>query len=418
VRKLGRPLRLVSPVDGRTVAPQRARTGEREHPARDATEHHALAREAAQRALGAAGIPEAGIRGRQAEERVEVAGLHVGEQEIGVEAHARGGSDRARGLAQEAPGEARAPEISLAARKGSMAEVRPAMGKPGNRRNPQAREAARMHGGLDLRRACFTVGNIVRKTGTERHGPRARDRAGRRGRSEPEHDPARARSGLMQDPHGCGSGRAQPRDGDRARGAQPPRGAGDDGGGPRRGDRGCPSGCCRKIENGVTSPSLARCRRCATPSRAPSRDPSAGFEERRRCSIVPRGRASGDRARGHAGGAPVPPSWGISGPTVGGGGEMEPYAHHADRPSRTCSRTFQHDGIELLLCGGEVDYRQGPVVPPASARFAPVRCRCSDGPEVSKSCRRVLSVISFSQPEGPQGRFPGAERLRGMRARL
>jgi transcriptional regulator with XRE-family HTH domain len=157
-------------------------------------------------------------------------------------------------------------------------------------------------------------------------------------------------------------------------------------------------GMLSKIENGVTSPSLATLQALAHALSCPLTAFFRGFEERREVSHVRAGEHLEIERRGTRAGHQYHLLGHIG--ANGTGVVMEPYLITLTTESDVFP-AFQHEGIEILyMLEGEVTYRHGerlfPLRPGDSLIF---EADARHGPEVLDVLpARYLSVIAYPQP--------------------
>jgi len=157
-------------------------------------------------------------------------------------------------------------------------------------------------------------------------------------------------------------------------------------------------GMLSKIENGITSPSLATLQALSHAFSCPLTAFFRGFEERREVQHVKAGEHLEIERRGTRAGHQYHLLGHIG--ANGSGGVMEPYLITLTAESDVFP-TFQHEGIELLyMLEGEVTYRHGdrlfPLKPGDSLIFD---ADARHGPEVlDKLPARYLSIIAYPQP--------------------
>jgi transcriptional regulator with XRE-family HTH domain len=157
-------------------------------------------------------------------------------------------------------------------------------------------------------------------------------------------------------------------------------------------------GMLSKIENGVTSPSLATLQALSHAFSCPLTAFFRGFEERREVQHVRAGEHLETERRGTRAGHQYHLLGHIG--ANGSGVVMEPYLITLTTESDVFP-TFQHDGIELLfMLEGEVTYRHGDRLfhlRPGDSLLFDADAR--HGPEVlDRLPARYLSVISYPQP--------------------
>jgi transcriptional regulator with XRE-family HTH domain len=157
-------------------------------------------------------------------------------------------------------------------------------------------------------------------------------------------------------------------------------------------------GMLSKIENGVTSPSLATLQALSNALSCPITAFFRGFEERREVQHVRAGEHLEIERRGTRAGHQYHLLGHIG--ANGSGVVMEPYLITLTTESDVFP-TFQHDGIELLyMLEGEVTYRHGDRLfhlRPGDSLLFDADAR--HGPEVlNRLPARYLSVISYPQP--------------------
>lgn len=157
-------------------------------------------------------------------------------------------------------------------------------------------------------------------------------------------------------------------------------------------------GMLSKIENGITSPSLATLQALSHAFSCPLTAFFRGYEERREVQHVKAGEHLEIERRGTRAGHQYHLLGHIG--ANGSGVVMEPYLITLTTQSDVFP-TFQHDGIELLfMLEGEVTYRHGdrlfPLKPGDSLLFD---ADARHGPEVlDRLPARYLSVICYPQP--------------------
>lgn len=157
-------------------------------------------------------------------------------------------------------------------------------------------------------------------------------------------------------------------------------------------------GMLSKIENGITSPSLATLQALSHAFSCPLTAFFRGYEERREVQHVKAGEHLEIERRGTRAGHQYHLLGHIG--ANGSGVVMEPYLITLTTESDVFP-TFQHDGIELLyMLEGEVTYRHGdrlfPLKPGDSLIFD---ADARHGPEVlDRLPARYLSVICYPQP--------------------
>jgi transcriptional regulator with XRE-family HTH domain len=157
-------------------------------------------------------------------------------------------------------------------------------------------------------------------------------------------------------------------------------------------------GMLSKIENGITSPSLATLQALAHAFSAPITAFFRGYEEKREVQHVRAGDHLEIERRGTRAGHQYHLLGHIG--SNASGVVVEPYIITLTEESDVFP-TFQHDGIELLfMLEGEVTYRHGDQLfhlRPGDSLFFDADAR--HGPEVlNKLPARYLSVISYPQP--------------------
>ncbi len=157
-------------------------------------------------------------------------------------------------------------------------------------------------------------------------------------------------------------------------------------------------GMLSKIENGITSPSLATLQALAHAFSAPITALFRGYEEKRAVQHVKAGEHLEIERRGTRAGHQYHLLGHIG--SNASGVVVEPYLITLTEVSDVFP-TFQHDGIELLfMLEGEVTYRHGDQLfhlKPGDSLFFDADAR--HGPEVlNKLPARYLSVISYPQP--------------------
>lgn len=161
---------------------------------------------------------------------------------------------------------------------------------------------------------------------------------------------------------------------------------------------GLSTGMLSKIENGVTSPSLATLQAIAHALSCPLTAFFRGYEERREVSHVRAGEHLEIERRGTRAGHQYHLLGHIG--ANGTGVVMEPYLITLTTESDTFP-TFQHEGIEILyMLEGEVTYRHGerlfPLRPGDSLIF---EADARHGPEILERLpARYLSIIAYPQP--------------------
>ena len=157
-------------------------------------------------------------------------------------------------------------------------------------------------------------------------------------------------------------------------------------------------GMLSKIENGITSPSLATLQALAHAFSAPITAFFRGYEEKREVQHVKAGEHLEIERRGTRAGHQYNLLGHIG--SNASGVVVEPYLITLTEESDVFP-TFQHDGIELLfMLEGEVTYRHGDQLfhlCPGDSLFFDADAR--HGPEVLNILpARYLSVISYPQP--------------------
>lgn len=157
-------------------------------------------------------------------------------------------------------------------------------------------------------------------------------------------------------------------------------------------------GMLSKIENGITSPSLATLQALSHAFSCPVTAFFRGFEERREVQHVRAGEHLEIERRGTRAGHQYHLLGHIG--ANGSGVVVEPYLITLTAESDVFP-TFQHDGIELLyMLEGEVTYRHGDQLfhlRPGDSLFFDADAR--HGPEMlNRLPARYLSVISYPQP--------------------
>jgi transcriptional regulator with XRE-family HTH domain len=157
-------------------------------------------------------------------------------------------------------------------------------------------------------------------------------------------------------------------------------------------------GMLSKIENGMTSPSLATLQALAHAFSTPITAFFRGYEEKREVQHVKAGEHLEIERRGTRAGHQYHLLGHIG--SNASGVVVEPYLITLTEESDVFP-TFQHDGIELLfILEGEVTYRHGDQLfhlRPGDSLF--FDADAPHGPEVlDKLPARYLSVISYAQP--------------------
>ncbi len=157
-------------------------------------------------------------------------------------------------------------------------------------------------------------------------------------------------------------------------------------------------GMLSKIENGITSPSLATLQALAHAFSAPITAFFRGYEEKREVQHVKAGEHLEIERRGTRAGHQYNLLGHIG--SNASGVVVEPYLITLTEESDVFP-TFQHDGIELLfMLEGEVTYRHGDQLfhlCPGDSLFFDADAR--HGPEMlNRLPARYLSVISYPQP--------------------
>jgi transcriptional regulator with XRE-family HTH domain len=157
-------------------------------------------------------------------------------------------------------------------------------------------------------------------------------------------------------------------------------------------------GMLSKIENGVTSPSLATLQALAHAFSAPITAFFRGYEERREVQHVRAGEHLEIERRGTRAGHQYHLLGHIG--SNASGVVVEPYLITLTEESDVFP-TFQHDGIELLyMLEGEVTYRHGDrlfLLRPGDSLIFDADAR--HGPEIlNRLPARYLSIIAYPQP--------------------
>jgi transcriptional regulator with XRE-family HTH domain len=215
---------------------------------------------------------------------------------------------------------------------------------------------------------------------------------------EPEQEATRARLGLTQDPHRVREAAERNLETAIGREVRSHRRAQGMTVADLAAATGLSIGMLSKIENGVTSPSLATLQALSNALSCPITAFFRGFEERREVQHVRAGEHLEIERRGTRAGHQYHLLGHIG--ANGSGVVMEPYLITLTTESDVFP-TFQHDGIELLyMLEGEVTYRHGDRLfhlRPGDSLLFDADAR--HGPEVlNRLPARYLSVISYPQP--------------------
>jgi len=157
------------------------------------------------------------------------------------------------------------------------------------------------------------------------------------------------------------------------------------------------SGMLSKIENGLTSPSLATLNALANALQVPVTSLFRGYEEQRDVTVIKAGEGLVIERRGSGAGH----QYQLLGHTIGKPYSIEPYIITISDPSEVFP-IFQHAGTELIyMLEGKVTYRHGDkthLLEPGDSMF--FDAEASHGPdEILKLPCRYLSIIVSQSSE-------------------
>jgi len=155
------------------------------------------------------------------------------------------------------------------------------------------------------------------------------------------------------------------------------------------------SGMMSKIENGLTSPSLATLNALANALHVPVTSLFQGFEEQRDVTVIKAGEGLNIERRGSGAGH----LYQLLGHTIGKPYTIEPYLITISDPSEVVP-VFQHAGTELIyMIQGKVTYRHGDktyLLEPGDSMF--FDAEASHGPDqiLELPCRYLSVIVSLS----------------------